>query len=40
MCFIHTVYQEYGIDFADISIEIDKWYDKLVDNPRVRKRKN
>ena len=35
----HTVYQEYGIDFADISIDMDKWYDILVDNPKVRKRK-
>jgi ribonucleoside-diphosphate reductase alpha chain len=35
----HTVYQEYGIDFADISIDMDKWYDVLVDNPKVRKRK-
>jgi ribonucleoside-diphosphate reductase alpha chain len=35
----HTVFQEYGIDFADISIDMDKWYDILVDNPKVRKRK-
>ena len=35
----HTVYQEYGIDFADISIDMDKWYDILVGNPKVRKRK-
>lgn len=35
----HTVYQAYGIDFGTISTEIDKWYDKLVENPNVRKRK-
>ncbi|MDY0277519.1 MAG: class 1b ribonucleoside-diphosphate reductase subunit alpha [Acholeplasma sp.] len=35
----HTVYQEYEKDFADVAIEIDKWYDQLVDNPNVRKRK-
>lgn len=35
----HTVFQEYGIDFADVSIDMDKWYDILVDNPKVRKRK-
>lgn len=35
----HTVYKEYGIPFADISIEMDKWYETLVDNPNVRKRK-
>ncbi|MGE4320522.1 MAG: class 1b ribonucleoside-diphosphate reductase subunit alpha [Acholeplasmataceae bacterium] len=35
----HTVYKEYGMNFADISIKMDEWYDKLVDNPKVRKRK-
>jgi len=35
----HTVYQEYGQDFADIAIEMDKWYDELVENKNVRKRK-
>lgn len=35
----HTVYQAYGIDFADISIDMNKWYDILVENPKVRKRK-
>src|SRR5690606_18168339 len=35
----HTVYQEYGIDFADVSIDMNKWYDILADNPNVRKRK-
>lgn len=35
----HTVYKEYGIPFADIAIDMDNWYDKLVDNPNVRKRK-
>jgi ribonucleoside-diphosphate reductase alpha chain len=35
----HTVYQAYGKDFADVSIDMNTWYDKLVDNPKVRKRK-
>jgi len=35
----HTVFKEYGINFADISIDMDKWYDILVENPNVRKRK-
>lgn len=35
----HTVYKEYGIPFSDVAIKIDEWYDKLVENPNVRKRK-
>ena len=35
----NTVYKEYGIDFADVSIDMNKWYDILADNPKVRKRK-
>jgi ribonucleoside-diphosphate reductase alpha chain len=35
----HTVYKAYGIDFADVSTNMDYWYDKLVENPDVRKRK-
>lgn len=35
----HTVFKEYGVPFADISAEMSKWYDKLVQNPNVRKRK-
>ena len=35
----HTVFKEYGKNFADISIDMDHWYDILVSNPRVRKRK-
>lgn len=35
----HTVYKEYGKDFADIAIEMDQWYDELAENPNVRKRK-
>lgn len=35
----HTVYKEYGIPFGDLAIDMDKWYDTLVENPRVRKRK-
>ncbi|HHX07650.1 MAG TPA: class 1b ribonucleoside-diphosphate reductase subunit alpha [Erysipelothrix sp.] len=34
-----TVTDEYDLSFGDIAIEMDKWYDKLVDNPKVRKRK-
>jgi ribonucleoside-diphosphate reductase alpha chain len=35
----NTVYKEYGQNFADIAIEMEKWYDELADNPNVRKRK-
>lgn len=35
----HTVYQAYGKMFADVSIDMNYWYDKLVENPKVRKRK-
>ena len=35
----HTVFKEYNINFADISIDMEKWYDILVENPNVRKRK-
>jgi ribonucleoside-diphosphate reductase alpha chain len=35
----HTVYKAYGIDFADVSTNMNYWYDKLVENPDVRKRK-
>jgi ribonucleoside-diphosphate reductase alpha chain len=35
----HTVYKAYGIDFADVSTNMEYWYDKLVENPDVRKRK-
>jgi ribonucleoside-diphosphate reductase alpha chain len=35
----HTVFQEYGKDFADISIDMDYWYDILAENPKIRKRK-
>lgn len=35
----HTVYKAYGKDFSDISIDMDHWYDILVEDPRVRKRK-
>lgn len=34
-----TVYQEYGIPFGDLAIDMDKWYDILVENPNVRKRR-
>ncbi|MBE0701358.1 MAG: class Ib ribonucleoside-diphosphate reductase assembly flavoprotein NrdI, partial [Acholeplasmataceae bacterium] len=35
----HTVFQAYGKDFADIAVDMESWYDKLVDHPKVRKRK-
>lgn len=35
----HTVFKEYGKNFADIAIDMEKWYDVLVENPNVRKRK-
>lgn len=35
----YTVTQAYGKPFSKIAIEMDKWYDKLVADPRVRKRK-
>lgn len=35
----HTVYKEYGIPFSDIAIKMDEYYDQLVGNPKVRKRK-
>lgn len=35
----HTVEKEYNKSFADIAIDMDNWYDTLVENPRVRKRK-
>lgn len=35
----HTVFEAYGKNFADVSIDMDYWYDKLVENPKVRKRK-
>ncbi|AMC94323.1 ribonucleoside-diphosphate reductase subunit alpha [Erysipelothrix larvae] len=35
----HTVYQEYGLPFSDVAIKMDEYYDELVANPNVRKRK-
>jgi len=35
----HTVFEAYGKNFADISIDMDHWYDILAANPKVRKRK-
>lgn len=34
-----TVFEEYGIPFGDLAINMDEWYDKLVENPNVRKRR-
>ncbi|MFR0367903.1 class 1b ribonucleoside-diphosphate reductase subunit alpha [Candidatus Phytoplasma palmae] len=36
--FPHNVFQEYKINFADISIEMDKWYDVLLKNPKIKKK--
>ncbi|MDV3205445.1 MAG: class 1b ribonucleoside-diphosphate reductase subunit alpha [Weeping tea tree witches'-broom phytoplasma] len=36
--FPHTVFLEYGTDFADISVEMDQWYDILINNPKVKKK--
>lgn len=35
----HTVVSEYNIPFSKIAIRMGEWYDKLVANPNVRKRK-
>ena len=35
----HTVFKEYGKNFADVVTDMDYWYDILVDNPKVRKKK-
>lgn len=35
----HTVSAAYGLPFADIAIDMDQWYDKLVENPAVRMKK-
>lgn len=35
----HTVTKEYNLPFADIAIDMGNWYDKLVANPNVRKKK-
>ncbi|QTX03295.1 ribonucleotide-diphosphate reductase subunit alpha [Candidatus Phytoplasma luffae] len=34
----HNVYKEYNLNFADLSIEIDKWYDVLLNNQKIRKK--
>ncbi|MGA0448174.1 MAG: class 1b ribonucleoside-diphosphate reductase subunit alpha [Candidatus Phytoplasma pyri] len=34
----HTVFLEYGQNFADISIDMDYWYDILVKNPKIKKK--
>ncbi|KXT29416.1 ribonucleoside-diphosphate reductase, alpha subunit [Candidatus Phytoplasma oryzae] len=36
--FPHSVFLEYGLNFADISVSMDKWYDILVKNPKVNKK--
>ncbi|MDV3166840.1 MAG: class 1b ribonucleoside-diphosphate reductase subunit alpha [Vigna little leaf phytoplasma] len=38
-CFYpHTIFKEYGLNFADISVEMDKWYDILLNNSKIRKK--
>jgi ribonucleoside-diphosphate reductase alpha chain len=34
----HSVFLEYGLNFADISVSMDKWYEILLKNPNVKKR--
>lgn len=34
-----TVSDEYGQPYGDIAIDMDKWYDILLNNPKVRKKK-
>ncbi len=35
----HTVTQVYGRPFGDIAIEMDRYYDEMVENPAIKKRK-
>lgn len=35
----YTVFKEYGVEFDEVTTNMDKWYDILLDNPKVRKRK-
>ena len=35
----HTIFQQYGVEFVEVSTNIKDWYDKLINNPKVRKRK-
>ncbi|WCA22548.1 class 1b ribonucleoside-diphosphate reductase subunit alpha [Candidatus Phytoplasma oryzae] len=34
----HNVFLEYGLDFADLSISMDKWYDILLSNSQIDKK--
>lgn len=34
-----NIFDEYGINFGDMAVEMDNWYDKLVENPNIRKKK-
>ncbi|WP_153369018.1 class 1b ribonucleoside-diphosphate reductase subunit alpha [Candidatus Phytoplasma sacchari] len=36
--FPHNVFLEYGLNFADISVSMDEWYDTLVKNPKIEKK--
>ncbi|KAB8122091.1 MAG: ribonucleotide-diphosphate reductase subunit alpha [Candidatus Phytoplasma cynodontis] len=36
--FPHSVFLEYGLNFVDISVEMDKWYDILLKNPKIEKK--
>ncbi|MDO5733347.1 MAG: class 1b ribonucleoside-diphosphate reductase subunit alpha [Eubacteriales bacterium] len=35
----HTVMQFYDIPFGDMAVDIDRYYDEWVENPKIRKRK-
>jgi ribonucleoside-diphosphate reductase alpha chain len=35
----HTVFKKYGIHFADVTANMDYWYDVLVEDPSIRKKK-
>lgn len=35
----HSVYKAYGVNFEDVCADMDNWYEKLVDNPAVKKRR-
>lgn len=35
----HNVFTEYGVTFDEVGVDMDNWYDKLVENPRIKKKK-
>lgn len=36
--FPHNVYEEYGVTFDEVAIDMGNWYDKLVENPNIKKK--